>query len=118
MNKEKMNVEMTTDGDIIINGRKFIYIKDKIKKIDKISHIDKHIYKEVIEGEEKKYIDIIVTSIGEQVSKEELIKQLLKDTPIRNLKRIAKRIKENKPIKKHNGCLGFKFGDSYLQLIE
>ena len=113
-----MQVEMTPDGDIIVDGKRFVYNKDKIKKMDKVPHLDKRLYKEVVEGEEKKYVDVIVTAIGEQVSKEELIRQLLKDVPIRNLKRIATRIKEKKPIKRHYGCLGFKFGDSYLQLIE
>lgn len=113
-----MKVEMTPDGNIIVDGKKFIYDKTKTKSIDKIRHLDTHLYRELKEEEEKEYIETIVKSLDSQVSKEELLKELLKDIPIRNLKRIAKRIKENKPIKKHHGCLGFKFGDTYLQLVE
>lgn len=113
-----MKVEMNHEGDILIDGRRFVYDKDKIKKMDKVSHLDKRLYKEVPENAEKEYVETIVEALGKQVTKEDLLRQLLKDVPIRNLKRIAKRIKENKPIKRHYGCLGFKFGDSYLQLIE
>jgi len=111
-------VEMTPEGDILVDGERYTFSRDKIKKIDKIPHLDKKVFRKVTDDEEKKYRNTIVKEFAKRVKKEELIEHLLKDVPINKLKQMATNIKKKQPVKKHHGCIGFKVGKSYLQLVD
>jgi len=116
--KEEMKVEMNNDGDIFVNGKKYTFNKTKFKKIGKETHIDKYQYKEFKEDEIKKYEKIIIDKLKTQTNIDELLKETLRNIPIKHLKRISKRIIDKKKIVKHMGCLGFKIGDTYLELFD
>lgn len=117
--KEKMKVEgMASDPNlIIVNGKKFIVDRVTTKKIDKVEHGDKVIFKEVDEEKIKEDMDLIANTLGGMVDSAELIKEILKDVPMKSVRRIAKRIRDKKPIKKHKGCVGFAIGDAYISLV-
>jgi len=102
---------------IIVNGKKFIVDRVTTKKIDKVEHGDKVIFKEVDEKKIKEDMDLISNTLGKMVDSTELIKEILKDVPMKSIRKIAKRIRDKKPIKKQHGCLGFKVGDAYVQLV-
>jgi len=117
--KEVISVENDlAENVLIVNGRKYIVDRVASKKIDGVIHNNKIIYKEVNKDEIKKDIDTVVDALKNQTSTGELIRELLKGYPTKDLRRIAKRIRLKLPIKKQHGCLGFKIGDSYLQLID
>lgn len=113
-----MKVEMTAEGDILVDGVRYTFSRDKIKKIDNVPHLDKKLFRKVTDEEEKRYRDTITKEFSKHVKKEELIEHLLKDIPIAKLKQMAVNIKKKQPVKKHSGCIGFKVGKSYLQLID
>jgi hypothetical protein len=116
----KFKVEgLASDSSIIlVNGKKFQLDKITSKKIDNVIHDDKFIYKELNEEKLKSDMDLIVNTLSELADQDELIRELLKNTPAKSIRRLAKRIRDKKPIKKQYGCLGFKIGDAYVQLIE
>lgn len=120
MKKEKMKVEgLASEPNVVmINGKKFILDRVTTKKIDKVEHADKIIFKEVDEAKIKKDMDLIIETLAKKVNSNELIKEILKDTPMKSIRKLAKRIRDKKPIKKQHGCLGFKVGDAYVQLVQ
>jgi L-cysteine desulfidase len=103
---------------IEVDGQKFIVEKETHKKIDGIEHLDKVIFKEFDENEYNENLKTVIDAIADNIVKKELIKELVKDIDLKTLRRLAKRIESGKAIKKQQGCLGFKIGDAYLQLIE
>lgn len=119
MKKEKMKVEgLASEPNVVmINGKKFILDRVTTKKIDKVEHADKIIFKEVDEEKIKKDMDLIIETLAKKVNSNELIKEILKDTPMKSIRKLAKRIRDKKPIKKQHGCLGFKCGDAFVQLV-
>jgi len=116
---ENMKVEaIASDPNIIIvNGKKYILDRVTTKKIDKVEHADRVIFKPLKEDELKIDMDLIVSSLGKKTSAEEIIREIMKDVPAKTVRRIAKRIRDKKPIKKQHGCLGFKVGDAYIGLV-
>ena len=114
----KKIVETNNEGDIFVDGVKYSFDKTSFKKIGKDVHIDKHIFKKTDEEEVKKYKEIIINELKKRTDVEELLNETIKDTPIRELKAIAKRIKSKKQIQKQKGCLAFRIGDKYLALFE
>lgn len=102
---------------IIIDGKKYVLDKVTTKKIDKVPHADRIIFKPLKEDELKQDMDLIVNSLGKKTTAEELIREIMKDVPAKTVRRIAKRIRDKKPIKKQHGCLGFKVGDAYIGLV-
>jgi dephospho-CoA kinase len=102
---------------VIIDGKKFILERVTTKKIDKVEHADKIIFKEVDEEKIKEDTDLIAETLGGMVDSSELIKEILKEIPMNIVRKVAKRIRDKKPIKKQNGCIGFKVGEAYLPLI-
>lgn len=115
---KKIIIESKNPSIIIINGKKFIMEREIYKKIDNVQHSDKVVYKEFDEDEYNYNINLIIDTIAERTAKKELIKQLIKNIDLHTLRRLAKRIESGKLIKKQHGCIGFKIGDAYLQLIE
>lgn len=118
-NVNNMRVEaLASDPNIIIiDGKKYILDRITTKKIDKVEHSDKAIFKPLKEDELKEDMDLIVNSLGKKTTAEELIREIMKEVPAKMIRRVAKRIREKKPIKKQHGCLGFKCGDSYIGLV-
>ena len=102
---------------ILIDGKKYFLDRVTTKKIDKVEHADRVIFKPLKEDMLKQDLDLIVTSLSKKTTAEELIKEIMKDVPAKTIRRIAKRIRNKKPIKKQYGCLGFKVGDAYLGLV-
>lgn len=104
---------------IIVNGEKFRPIKQTTKKIDNIVHMDKTIYSKINEDEFKDNLKLLVNTLAKKTNVKELLTEILKNgVGPRALKRIVKQIQEKKPIRKQHGCLGFKIGTSYLQVVE
>lgn len=119
MSGKNMKVEALASEPnvILIDGKKYFLDRVTTKKIDKVEHADRVIFKPLKEDKLKEDLDLIVTSLGKKTTAEELIKEIMKDVPAKIVRRIAKRIREKKPIRKQHGCLGFKCGDSYIGLV-
>jgi len=117
--EKKTKVEgLASDPNVvIINGKRYILDRITTKKIDKIEHGDKLIFKELDEEKFGKDMNLIVDTLAKKTTSNELIKEILKDVPAKTIRKLAKRIRDKKPIKKQNGCLGFKIGDAYVQLV-
>lgn len=118
MKKEKIKIEVDAHDPtlIYVNGKKYTSTQIKTKKIDGIVHVDKVLFNELNEEQYSKDLNLIVNTLKEKTTSEELLTEIMKDVSPRIIKRIAKRIRDKKPIKKHHGCLGFKIGDSYIQI--
>jgi hypothetical protein len=102
---------------ILIDGKKYFLDRVTTKKIDKVEHADRVIFKPLKEDMLKQDLDLIVKALGQKTTAEELIREIMKDVPAKIVRRIAKRIRDKKPIKKQHGCLGFKVGDAYIGLV-
>ena len=112
-------VELDAAGKFLnINGQKFIYDRIKDKKVNKVLHMDKVIFKPFDETSYNRDLATIKDKLLDQTNVAELLDHLLKTTDWKTIRRVAKRIRENKPIEKQTGCLGFKVGDTYLPLID
>lgn len=118
MTIKKVEVFSSDRNIIIIDGEKYIMEVEKVKKIDGVMHSDKVIFKKFNEGEYNKNLDIIVDALAKKTDNREILRDLVKKIDYAYLRRIAKRIKEKKPIKKQEGCLGFKVGDAYVPLLD
>lgn len=102
-----------------VDGEKYIIDKMKLKKIDGVEHIDQIDYKKLDDKELEDAIKTIVKALAKKVTKEELLRELILNSSSMNyLKRLSNKIKKNQPIKKHKGCIGFKIGKTYMQLID
>jgi hypothetical protein len=110
--------EMSDQNLLIVDGVKYRLEKTTVKKINGIEHGDKIIFKKFDEKEYKENLEIIIEAIKDKVTKEHLLHEMLKNIDSKTLRRLVKRIKTNKPIKRQDGCLGFKIGDAYVQLID
>lgn len=120
ISEKTMKVEsLASDPNVIvINGQKFFLETVTTKKIDKVVHADKIIFKPLKEDSFKEDLRLITETLSKKTSAEELIHEIVKDIPAKTIRRIAKRIRDKKPIKKQHGCLGFKCGDAYIQLVD
>jgi hypothetical protein len=118
--KEKIKVEaLASDPNVLfINGKKFALDKITMKKIDKVEHMDKYVYREIKNDEFEKDVNLISETLGKQVDSSDIIKEVLKSVPVKTIRRIAKRIRDKKPIKRHYGCLGFAVGDAYISIVD
>lgn len=114
---KKVIIESKNPTLIIVDGKKYILEKEVYKKIDKVQHSDKLIFKEFDESEYNDNLNLIIDTIAEKTHKKELIRELVKNIDFKTLKRLARRIESGKLIKKQQGCIGFRIGDAYLQLI-
>lgn len=103
---------------LIINGKKYIFEKEVYKKIDKVEHSDRMVFRELNEDQYEYYLNLVVDTIAENVAKKEMIREIVKKIDYKTLRRLATRIEDGKDIKKVRGCIGLKFGDAYIQLID
>jgi len=121
MEKEKRDEVIINQEDpsvIIINGKKYSATRITTKKIDGVTHGDKVYFKPLDEAKFEADLDTVVNEIKKQTTNEELLKELIKCVSIREIKRLANKIRKGAPVKKQKGCLGFKIGKSYIQLID
>ena len=118
MKNKKIEIKSSEPNIIIIDGEEFIFEREKIKTIDGVVHSDKLIFKPYKKEEFVKDLQVIIDTLAEKTTKKELLRELLKNIDYKTIRRLALRIKKKKPIKKQRGCLGFKIGDAYVQLIE
>ena len=121
---------MTSDCILVVNGKEYIPSRTVGKKIDGIDHIDKTTFQEFKREEIEKKVSFIVDKIKETVSKEELLKELLKKHALNEIDKlydVLKTTKSQKPkkITKQEGCLGLKIGSGkpktggrYLELFD
>jgi hypothetical protein len=118
--KKPLKVEsLASDPNvIIIDGEKYSLDKITSKTIDKVPHTDKFIYKPMNETQFDKDLKLVVETIAKKTDAEEIIKEVLKHTPANYLRRLAKRIRDKKSVTKQHGCLGFKIGDAYVQVVD
>jgi uncharacterized protein (DUF1919 family) len=116
--KKKIIIENKTPNMMLVDGKKYVFEKQCVKKIDGVPHDDKVIFSEFDEDEYKADMAILVDTIAEHTAKKELIRELVKSVDYKTLRRLVKRIESGKVIKKVRGCIGFKMGDAYLQLID
>ncbi len=121
MPKEKI-IELVNPGNkrtfIEVDGEKYYLYREKFKKVDGIEHSVGLVYKKFDEKQYTKLLKTIVEAIESKTTKNELLTQLLKEIDIKTLKRLAKRIENGKEVRRHSGCLGFKIGDAYVELID
>lgn len=115
---KRIEIESKTPNIIIVDGEKYIMETELFKKIDKVEHSHKVIFKEFHEDEYAQCLDTVVEAIAGNTTKKELISELVKKVDFKSLRRLARRIETGKALKKQHGCLGFKIGDAYLQLID
>jgi hypothetical protein len=113
----KVNIDASNPSILLIDGKKFILEKETSKKIDGVDHGNKIIFKEFNEKEYNDNLNTIIDAIAERTAKKELIRELVKNLDMKTLRRLAKRIDNGELIKKQHGCLGFKIGDAYVELI-
>ena len=115
----KVEIDEHDPTVIIVNGEKFRPVKQTSKKIDGIWHKDKVIYKKVDETEFEKNLKILVNALAKKTNSKELLYESLKNVvSLPALRRYVKEIEAKKPIRKHRGCLGFKIGNTYVQVVE
>jgi hypothetical protein len=105
-------------GTIIIDGKKYVPIKTTTKKIDGITHLNKTIFKPFNEEKFNEDIETIVKKIKNSTSVEEILKEILKSMPLKQLREAANRIRKGEKPKKQHGCFGFKIGNKYLALVD
>jgi len=112
------NVSGSGKRVLIIDGQKYVADHDTYIKKDGIDHVDKIIFKKFNEKKFEEDLKTVVDCLKDRTTTEELLNQILKDIDMKQLRKLAKRIREKKPIKKHDGCLGFKIGDSYIEVVD
>lgn len=126
MKKDK--IHLTSDDILVVNGKEYIGSRTMTKKIDGIEHTDKFTFKEFNRKELNKKIDLIAEKISGSVTKEELLKELLKKQAPNEIDKLYKVLSvKSKPkkITKQEGCIGIKIGTGkpktggrYFQLID
>ncbi len=118
MKTKKVEIKSSEPNIIIMDGEEYIFERESSKKIDGVEHRDKMIFKSYKKEEFLKDLNLLVNTLSKKTTKQELLKQILKNIDYKSLRRLATRIRKKKPIKKQRGCLGFKIGDAYVQLID
>lgn len=116
-NEHKVEVDyfrntLTIDDDV--------YVSDKVikNKIDGINHITKVIYRKATQKEIDDRINRVVQAIKSQVNIDEVLRELVKHEMSNvKIKQVVNQLDKGKPVKRHNACMGFKFGNKYVQLI-
>ena len=129
--KKKDEIYMTSDEVLVVNGKEYLMGKALLKKIDGIEHLDKQRVREFNRDDFNKKIELIAEKISGSLTKEELLKELLKKQPPIEIDKLYKLLSgpksKSKPkkITKQEGCLGIKIGTGkpktggrYIQLID
>jgi hypothetical protein len=109
--KETIEVLHEDPSAIIINGKKYRLAKEKIRVMDHHLHGDKVIFEPVDEERFEKDVDFIVKNVEHVVDKKEILKEIIKQMPLSNIKKMKKLIEQGKPVKKTSGCVCITVGD-------
>lgn len=115
----KVEIDAKNPSMLLIDGKQFVVNKITTKKIDGVTHTDKYVY--ALLDDKAQFIkdkETVVKAIGTKVSAKDLIQELLKDVIPKTMAKLAKRVRDGKPIRRHYGCMGIKIGDAYIQLID
>ncbi len=126
---KKDEIYMTSDEVMVVNGKEYLIGRQVMKKIDGIDHVDKICLKEFDREDFNKKVELIAEKISGSLTKEELLKELLKkQTPLEIDKLynvLSVKSKKPKKLTKQDGCIGIKIGSGkpktggrYLQLID
>jgi hypothetical protein len=115
---EKIIIDAGNPNFVIVDSKKYILETQTYKKIDRVEHADKVVFKEFNEEDYNRCLDILTDTISRNVTKKEMIREIVKKIDFKSLRRLVKRIDNKKPIKKQKGCLGLKIGDAYIQLFD
>ena len=128
MTKKKDEIHMTSDNVLVVNKKEYLIGKQVVKKIDGIEHIDKIHLTKFDRNDFNKKVELIAEKISGSLTKEELLKELLKkQTPLEidKLYKVLSKPKSKPKIQKQDGCIGIKIGSGkpktggrYFQLIE
>jgi hypothetical protein len=120
--KQPKQIEIKNPGNkrtfIDLDGEKYYLDREKTKKIDGVEHSIGLVYKKFDEKEYSQLLKTVVKVLESKTTKNELLTQLVKEIDMKTLRRLVRRIKGGKVVKRHYGCLGFKIGDAYVELIE
>lgn len=119
MKTKKPYIDADT-GLLVIGDKKYEASRRKYKKIDGIEHTDKITFKEFDVEEHDEKVEYIIKKIEDGVTKQELIKELMKHIPSVEIDKAYKALKKRMKPRKQSGCLGFKIGNkgsTYLELV-
>lgn len=117
--RDEVIINQADPSVVIVNGKKYAAVRTTTKKIDGVTHGDKVYFKPLDESKFEEDLNIVVNELKKQTTNEELMKELVKSmATIREIRRLANKIKKGAPVKKQRGCLGFKIGKGYLSLID
>jgi len=114
----KVLINPSEPNIILVDGVKHILETETLEKKDKVWHSKAVIFRQFDAQEYKNDVATLVDAIADKTTKKELIRELVKSLDYKSLRRLVKRVESGKVLKKVRGCLGFKIGDAYLQLIE
>mgnify|MGYP001572941587 CR=1 FL=1 len=119
MSKEhKVEVDLTSGNLLFIDGVPYVSKKVVKEKIDGVTHFRKAIYRKGNKKEIDAIFKKIVDKIKSKTSKEELLTEILKEKySLYSLEGYAREIDKNGEVKKQEGCIGFKIGKKYMQLL-
>jgi len=123
---KKKEMYISSDGLLVIEGKKYIESVTKYKMIDGIEHIDKTLLLEFDEKDFNKKVSHIAQVLSKQLDKEDIVNELVKKKPINEINALYKLFTESKikSLKVQKGCLGIKInsgeaktGGGYIELI-
>ena len=123
----KKEVYLDHEDVLVIDGKKYIPSKQKMKDIDGIKHVSKTMMVEFDEKNFNKKVKHIANVLSKKIDKEELIKELVQKKPITEINSLYKLFTESKikELKVQKGCIGIKInsgypktGGRYFQLID
>ena len=118
MKKKKIIAEFSNPSILVVDGKKYILEKETHKVVDKIPHLNQAIFEEFNEEEYKEDLDLIVNRLAEYTDARELLRELIKTTPYKEIRKMARNKRNKEQITNTTGCLGFKIGKGYLPLID
>ncbi len=123
----KKEIYLDSEDTLVIDGKKYIPSKTKMKDIDGIKHVEKTLMIEFDEKDFKKKVNHVANILSKKINKEELIKELISKKPISEINSLYKLFTESeiKSLKVQRGCLGIKInsgypktGGRYFQLVD
>jgi hypothetical protein len=109
--RERIEILEEDPNAIIVDGKKFRLAEEKIKIMDHHYHGDKLIFEPVDEKEFQKDVDFIVGMIEVKLDKTEVLREIVKQLPLSEIKKIRKLLMTGKRIKKTKGCVSITIGD-------
>lgn len=107
-----------TNNALFVDGVRYAVKTGVKEKVDNVTHIRKLVYEPVSEEQVDKHLDKLTKTLIKQTDANELVRELIKDKmSVRQMAGMVNELDKGKPVKKHKGCLGFKVGRKYVQLI-